>query len=295
MKLVSIIIATYNRAHYLSEMLESVRKQVYNNWECIIVDDGSSDNTGEVIKLFSESDDRFIYVLRDINYIKGLPGCRNCGLDIAKGDFVQFCDDDDVMHPNHLSFCIQAMAERNLDFVHFHLSTFTNDLIIIESDYLVERELGIKDFGEILTFKLFFVSCSVFWKIDCFKNNRFNETLKYAEEWELYLRILAENKKGLMLNNVLYFNRKHPNSNTANYFRKNKQMIRAKVKAVLLVMELLKKKKLFNNSIIFYLIGVSIQTSSIKILIQLIKNNFSHGAFIMFYFFKMYFYKLMKK
>jgi glycosyltransferase involved in cell wall biosynthesis len=93
---VSIIMATYNRAHFIVETLVSIQNQTFLDWECIIVDDGGTDNTKEVIKPIIEEDKRFLYVQRDDIYQKGLPGCRNNGLDIAKGDYIIFFDDDDI-------------------------------------------------------------------------------------------------------------------------------------------------------------------------------------------------------
>src|SRR5690606_22147214 len=97
---VTILLATYNRSHLIGETLYSIQNQTYKNWECIIVDDYSIDNTKEVIEEFIKQDNRFIYFLKTKQYSKGLSGSRNQGLDIAqsrKVQFVQFFDDDDIM------------------------------------------------------------------------------------------------------------------------------------------------------------------------------------------------------
>src|SRR5690606_10638879 len=95
--LVSIIIPTYNRAHLISETLDSVLAQTYTNWECIVVDDGSSDNTDELLRTYCDKDDRFKYFHRPDTHRPGGNGARNYGLDNAKGDYITFLDSDDYI------------------------------------------------------------------------------------------------------------------------------------------------------------------------------------------------------
>jgi glycosyltransferase involved in cell wall biosynthesis len=95
--LVSIIIPTYNRAHLIGETLDSVVAQTYKNWECIIVDDGSSDNTDQVVGKYVEKDTRFRYYHRPKERKKGGNICRNIGIDKAQGDFISFLDSDDFI------------------------------------------------------------------------------------------------------------------------------------------------------------------------------------------------------
>src|SRR5680860_884854 len=92
---VSIIMATYNRSHFIGETLDSILNQAFENWECLIIDDGSTDNTKEFLRPYVLKDSRFEYYERTKDHKKGLPGCRNQGLEIAKGDYIIFFDDDD--------------------------------------------------------------------------------------------------------------------------------------------------------------------------------------------------------
>jgi len=98
--LISIIIPTYNRADLISETLNSVVAQTHENWECIIVDDGSTDNTANVILEYTNKDKRFKYYLRPGILNKGASPCRNYGLKQAKGDYIQFLDSDDLLNKN---------------------------------------------------------------------------------------------------------------------------------------------------------------------------------------------------
>ena len=88
---VSVIIPTYNRAHLLERSMRSVLAQTFKDFELIVVDDGSSDNTSEVVKKFSDA--RIRYVKHKIN--RGGAAARNTGINLAKGDFIAFQDSDD--------------------------------------------------------------------------------------------------------------------------------------------------------------------------------------------------------
>lgn len=94
--LVSVIIPTFNRAHTLVKTLSSVLRQTHQNWECLIIDDGSDDNTNQVISEFIH-DGRFKYIKRNADQPKGAASCRNIGLEKAKGDYIQFLDSDDIL------------------------------------------------------------------------------------------------------------------------------------------------------------------------------------------------------
>src|SRR5690606_34809029 len=95
--LVSIIIPTYNRAHLISETLDSVLAQTYTNWECIVVDDGSTDATEALLHDYMEKDKRFQYHKRPVNHLPGGNGARNYGFNQSQGEFIQWFDSDDLM------------------------------------------------------------------------------------------------------------------------------------------------------------------------------------------------------
>lgn len=99
MSKVSIIIPTYNYGFVLNETLDSVLGQTYQNWECIIVDDGSTDNTPEIVKAYIEKDYRFLYFVQENG---GVSLARNKGIELATGDFIQFLDGDDLLSPKKL-------------------------------------------------------------------------------------------------------------------------------------------------------------------------------------------------
>lgn len=101
--LISIIIPTFNRATLIIETLNSVKNQSYVNWECIIIDDGSTDDTASVINNFIHTDVRFLFKKRNEIYLKGPSSCRNIGISLAKGTYVMFLDSDDLLD----KFCLE--------------------------------------------------------------------------------------------------------------------------------------------------------------------------------------------
>jgi glycosyltransferase involved in cell wall biosynthesis len=130
--LVSIIIPTYNRAHLIRETLNSIAAQTYTNWECIVVDDGSTDGTDILLVECIKKDNRFKYLSNERT--KGAQGARNTGLFDAKGAYIQFFDSDDIMYPHHLKMKIEAFNHNpDLDIVtsFSHVKNVNNEIIDI--------------------------------------------------------------------------------------------------------------------------------------------------------------------
>jgi glycosyltransferase involved in cell wall biosynthesis len=123
-RLVSIIIPNFNRGDLLKETLESVSRQSYPNWEAIVVDDGSLDNSDRIGLEYTQVDARIQYFKRT-QTLGGAPVCRNIGIQKSKGDFLLFLDSDDLLAP----FCLEQRlktieAEPELDFWVFPMLMF---------------------------------------------------------------------------------------------------------------------------------------------------------------------------
>ncbi|TXG38869.1 glycosyltransferase [Seonamhaeicola maritimus] len=108
---ISVIVPTYNRAHILSETLNSVLAQTYSNLECIVVDDGSTDNTEEIVNSFSLKDKRVKFYKRPGNYPKGANACRQYGYKISSGRYINWLDSDDVFALDKLELQIEKLLK----------------------------------------------------------------------------------------------------------------------------------------------------------------------------------------
>lgn len=273
MPVVTIIMATYNRSHFILETLNSIQKQSYLNWECLIIDDGGTDNTLEVITPILDKDLRFKFFKRTDRYKKGLPGCRNYGLDLAKGDYVIFFDDDDIVHPQNIELCVNELNINQVSFCRYEREVFSGkfDYSFNYSKEYFSFGIDINDVEKLLTHSLPFNSCAVMWKKECFTKNRFVEHLMYAEEWELYSRILSSGVKGISINKCLFYGRKHLNSNTGEFYNNNPVRKESKNEAIILVLKNLKQKQLLTNSLTRYFITVSLGFKEYNLFNQIIK------------------------
>ena len=109
--LISVIIPTFNRAHTLGSALDSVIAQTWQNWECIVVDDGSEDYTSHLMEFYFSIDKRIKYVSRPTELRKGASSSRNYGLSISKGDLIQFLDSDDIISYDKLESQLELLRE----------------------------------------------------------------------------------------------------------------------------------------------------------------------------------------
>lgn len=113
-KLVSIIMPTYNCANFIARTLDSVQAQTYKNWELIIVDDRSEDNTKEIVDEYIKNDSRISYHLLDAN--SGAAVARTTAMNLAKGSYMAFLDSDDIWMPEKLERQIKWMTDNGYAF-----------------------------------------------------------------------------------------------------------------------------------------------------------------------------------
>ena len=113
-KLVSIITPTYNCAEFIARSIDSVQAQTYQNWEKIIVDDRSQDNTKEIVEAYMKHDSRIQYHLLDVN--SGAAVARTVAMKLAKGSYMAFLDSDDIWMPNKLELQIEWMNNNGYSF-----------------------------------------------------------------------------------------------------------------------------------------------------------------------------------
>src|SRR5690606_13883707 len=219
---VTILLATYNRAHLIGETLYSIQNQTYKNWECIIVDDHSIDNTKEVVCDFTKKDNRFLYFLKTDNYKKGLPDTRNYGLDIAEqieAEFIQFFDDDDIMHPNKLLKQMELFKkDKELDIANCKYQGFKGDFNLDNHIYVGDMNIVSHNIAEdFLRKKISINSLGPIFRAQILKGLRFDTELNYyAEEEEFYIRLFFLKKPSYgVVNDFLFFYRHHEASITS--------------------------------------------------------------------------------
>lgn len=123
--LVSVIIPCYNQAQYLPDAISSVINQTYQNFECIIINDGSTDNTEEISLGWCNKDARFRYLQQENG---GLSSARNAGLKVAAGEYIQFLDSDDLLKKGKLCQQLSFLSEnQDVDIVYSESVYFLND------------------------------------------------------------------------------------------------------------------------------------------------------------------------
>lgn len=209
----SIILPTYNRAHFLPKAIESVLKQTFEDWELIIVDDGSTDNTKEVVAKYQDSRIRYIYQKNQER-----SAARNNGIDQAQGEYICFLDSDDYYLPERL----QKLFEIIIKTVDNEKLFFTD--LAIERDGILQnakKQNEIKEtrqYDKIITATIHCQQVCGARKI--FHEYDFNPTIRIGEDLELWIRINEKYKLQYLPNQctvvVVDHNTRSVNEQTAN-------------------------------------------------------------------------------
>jgi len=211
--LISIIVPCYNQAQYLDECLQSVIAQTYENWECIIINDGSPDNTDEIANKWLKKDARFRYISKENG---GLSSARNAGLRIAKGSFIQFLDSDDFLENNKFEESIECFNQKpDLDVVITNFSTISEySKKIMPSHQLSAIQFTFQSVLKEWDFTFAIpIHCALF-KIKSIGDIRFNEQLKAKEDWFFWIQFFYKNQKSKFIDRYLVCYRMHKDSMT---------------------------------------------------------------------------------
>lgn len=143
---VSIIIPVYNVAEYLKQCLDSIYSQVKDNYEVILIDDGSSDNSGKICDEYAANDNRIIVIHKENG---GLSDARNAGIKIATKEYIYFVDSDDWLAPNAISTLLDFAIENNCEVVQSGLYYAYNDYLLYDnsrkSPFILNREQAMKE------------------------------------------------------------------------------------------------------------------------------------------------------
>ena len=241
--LVSIIIPTYNRARLLLETIESIQKQEYTFWECIIVDDGSDDETAKLVAGIVKNDSRVRYFIRPDYLKKGANTCRNFGFEQSNGVYINWFDSDDLMLPNLLSIVI-GNFHQGVNFIGY-------------SGYIVDANLTVLDemncyqtsnlYQDYLKWQLKLVTMSVVFKRRFLETHLlFNTKIFRGQETEFFSRLFFESSSSeyRMIPDKLFLYRQHKDSKT---FRNENYISSYKFSQAFIIKENLPRVKIVND------------------------------------------------
>ncbi len=207
MPIVSIIIPCYNQAKYLSETLDSVLAQTYQDWECIIINDGSSDCTEDIANKYCADDSRFKYLYQKN---QGVVAARNNAIRQSHGKYILPLDGDDIIHNQYLNKAVKVIE---------------NDpelkLVCCECEYIGGKtgRIDLPRFSlETLCERNCFVCTSLFRRVDFDHIGGYNDNMKLGlEDWDFWLSLLENGGKVYRIPEVLFYYRKLESSRNNSY------------------------------------------------------------------------------
>lgn len=200
--LVSIIIPAYNYANYIAECLDSVLSQTIKEWECIVIDNGSTDNTAEVVKMYVAKDNRIKY-----HYIdqKGVSLARNYAVSISIGKYILPLDADDKIDSSYIAKAVHIMNENP------EISLVYCDAILFGS---VNKKWILPEFNYRNLLIENSIFCSALYKKTEFETlNGYNTNMVEGfEDWDFWIKLLADDKKIIKIHEPLFYYRIKENS-----------------------------------------------------------------------------------
>lgn len=213
--LISVVMPAYNAEKFIAESIESVLAQTYNNWELLIVDDGSTDNTKTIIKGFCIKDQRIKYYYQE----NGRQGkARNLALKHAHGKYIAFLDADDLWLPEKLHLQLEDIKREQADLVFADAKIFCDKLsdsiaVMQAGKGIFEGDIALKNFLEQNKIPIL----TVLMKVEVLREmNGFTElpAIQNAEDYHLWLRLLMNKKKLFGSSAVLAGYREHVSAST---------------------------------------------------------------------------------
>ena len=195
--LISIIVPCYNSAPFLRETLDSVLNQTGTNWECIIVDNGSTDDSKIIAEEFSRKDSRFVSILQPI---RGVSAARNFGIAKSNGKYILPLDGDDLIAPTYLQKAAKILDENEkIKLVYCEVEFF--------GEWTGKWNLPSFSIKQMLFENIVFCT-SLFRRSDFDKTNGYNEAMITGyEDWDFWLTLLNDDNDVFRIPEVLFYYR----------------------------------------------------------------------------------------
>ena len=222
--LISVIIPCYQQGRFLHDAVSSLQAQTYTNWEAIIVNDGSLDETASVARFLCDTDSRVQYLGK---HNGGLSSARNAGLALAKGDWIQFLDADDLLLPQKFEKQIAAAADNSKDtliYCDYFLGACdepTRRLDPRSPDHEFRMSRPLLDMAMRWENELSIPIHAALFPAWLFRNEqlRFDESLPNHEDWDMWMQVLVRVEKVCFVRDELVIYRMCPNSMCTDWSR----------------------------------------------------------------------------
>jgi len=221
MPLVSFIVPVYNVENYLKKCVDSILKQPIYDWEVLLIDDGSTDNSGKICDEYAQKHPE-IKVYHKQN--GGVGSARNIGLDAATGRYIFFLDADDWLEEDIFRKISQIIQVKNPDMIQFGFCRITEDGKIMSSFYLVSSDIFCNSFEEYEKLNCYHGGiCSFLIKREIIENAhiRFIENIKYAEDGEFIFKCTCLAQNFYVCSDIFYYYLMREGSATQNKFTVN--------------------------------------------------------------------------
>jgi glycosyl transferase, family 2/glycosyl transferase family 8 len=210
--LISVIVPVYNVEPFISSCLDSLSKQIYQNFEVLMINDGSTDNSGVICQEYANSDSRFHYFEKEN---AGVADARNFGIEKSKGDYITFVDSDDWVTEEYLSILIETLKKEHSDIVVSTYSTYNESdglfyIHVFDSDYYVKNYNSKLLMEELPLLEGYDMSFLTSWGI-LFNRELFQEVQfpfgRLSEDIGTNYKLFMQVEKVTYINKVLYWYR----------------------------------------------------------------------------------------
>ncbi len=236
-KLISVIVPVYNTKEYLPKCLDSILHQTYSNLEIIVISDGSTDGSNDIIKEYANKDNRIIPILKENT---GVSYTRAKGIELAKGDYIGFIDSDDTIESDMYEILIKNMVKYNADISHCGYNLIrehnvvqfygTGDLLVLNHDEGIKELLS----GQRVEPGM----CNKLYKAELFDDLDYDRKIRINEDFLVNILLFNKSKKTVFydITKYNYFVR----SNSASHAKVNEYKLYDPIKVTDCVLELFK-------------------------------------------------------